>query len=151
MCWKESAKQSGNEPEASPFFFELLLALLVSHTGAPTNASEDRFQYLIRAGVGWVSIVYLACMLQLICCSGHGLFVWHVCTGFVPFGLLVNHLACFQAVQPAFKPFGPIYKRDHFALYNRKRANWFINRWPVYKLVKFAIGSQHYTHLAVVQ
>ena len=38
--------------EASQFFFKLLLALLVSHTGAPTNASADRFQYSIRAGVG---------------------------------------------------------------------------------------------------
>ena len=123
VCWKEAAKQSGNEPEASPFFFKLLLALLVSHTGAPTNASEDRFQYLICAGVGWVLLAGLPIdSLPCLYASVNILFrpraVWHVCTGFVPFGLLVNHLACFQAVQPAFKPFGPVYKRDHFALYN---------------------------------
>ena len=57
-------KQSGNE--ASQFFY---LALLVRHTGATTNASVDRSQYPIHAGVGWVSLaklpcLYLACMLQ---------------------------------------------------------------------------------------
>ena len=114
---KKLQNHRGTSLEDSQFFFKLLLALLVSHTGAPNNASMDRFQYLIHAGVGWVSLVSLPCwLLQLICCLGHRLFVWQVCTGFMPFGLLVNHSACFQAVQPAFKPFGPVYKRDHFAL-----------------------------------
>ena len=48
--------------EASQFFFKLLLALLVSHTGAPTNASADRFQYLIRAGIVWVLLASLPCL-----------------------------------------------------------------------------------------
>ena len=60
-------KQSGDE--ASQFFFKLVLALLVRLAGAPTNASADRSQYPIRAGVGWVSLarlpcLYLASMLQ---------------------------------------------------------------------------------------
>ena len=59
-----SKKQSGNE--ASQFFY---LALLVRFAGATTNASVDRSQHPIRAGVGWVSLarlpcLYLACMLQ---------------------------------------------------------------------------------------
>ena len=44
--------------EASQFFFKLLSALLVSHTGA----SVDRFQYMIRAGIGWVSLASLPCL-----------------------------------------------------------------------------------------
>ena len=37
---------------------------------------------------------------------------------FMLFRLLVNCSARFHAVQPAFKLFGLISKRDHFALYN---------------------------------
>ena len=116
-------KQSGDE--ASQFFLKLVLALLVRLAGVPTNASADRSQYPIRAGVGWVSLARLPCLHasvksfgQLSCCSGYGVFVWQVCTAFIPFGLLVNLSASFQAIRPAFKPFGLVYKRDHFALYN---------------------------------
>ena len=111
--WKEAAKRSGND--ASQSFFKLVLALLVRLAGAPTNASSDRSQYPIRTGVGWVS---LACNLpvcfsksfgQQSCCSGLWLFVWQVCTAFIPFELFVNHSASFQAIRPAFKPFGLVY------------------------------------------
>ena len=117
VCWKEAAKQSETSLEASQFFFKLLLALLVSHAGAPTNASTDQFQYLIRAGVGWVSLASLPCLYvsvnmlfgpRAVCLAS--LYRFHVVQA-----------ACkplFQAVQPVFKPFGPVYKRDHFALYN---------------------------------
>ena len=49
---KKLQNNRGTSLGASQFFFKLLLALLFSHTGARTNASADRFQYLIRAGVG---------------------------------------------------------------------------------------------------
>ena len=123
-------KQSGNG--ASQFFFKFVLV------GA--NASADRFQYPSRAGVGWVSFarlpcLYVACTLpacfsklfgQLSCCLGYGLFVWQVCTAFILSGLLVNLSASFQAIRPAFKPFGLVYKPDYFALYNWKWANQLI-------------------------
>ena len=105
--------------EASQFFFKLLLALLVSHTGAPTNASADRFQYLIRAGVGWLSLASLPCLYasvnmlfgpRAVCLAS--LYRFHaVRAACKPFSVL-------QVVQPAFKLFGPVYKRDHFALCN---------------------------------
>ena len=80
--------------EASQFFFKLLLAnLLVSHAGAPTNASTDRFQYLICASVGWVSLVSLPCLYA----SVNMLFgPWAVC---------LASLYRFHAVQAACKPF----------------------------------------------
>ena len=116
---KKLQNNRGTSLEASQFFFKLLLALLVSHTGDPTNASADRFQYLIRAGVGWVSLASVPCLYasvnmlfgpQAVCLASLYRFhaVWAACKPF----------ACFQAVQPAFKPFGPVYERDHFALYN---------------------------------
>ena len=125
VCWKEAAKQSGNE--ASQFFFKLLVSL----AGAPTNTSTDRFQYLIRAGVhgglACATTLPVCFSKSLSACLGHRLFVWQVCTAFIPFGLLVNYSTSFQTVQPASKLFSLVYKQDHFGLYNRKRANPFKN------------------------
>ena len=108
VCWKEVAKQSGNAPRGQSVFFKLLLALLVRHTGAPTNASADRFQYLIRAGVGWVSLASLPCLYasvnmefgpRAVCLASSYRFhiVWAACK---PFSVLPNRSASFQTVQP---------------------------------------------------
>ena len=59
----------------------------------------------------------------------------HRWPAFMPFRLLVNHSACFQAVWPAFKPFGPVSKRDHFALYIESGPTSLKMGWPVYKPV----------------
>ena len=64
---------------------------------------------------------YLACILQklfglLSCCSGQELSIWQPCTAFMPFRLLINHSASFQAVWPAFKLFDLVSKWDNFAL-----------------------------------
>ena len=94
--------------EASQFFFKLLLALLVSHTGAPTNASTDRFQYLIRAGVGWVSLASLPCLYasvnmlfgsRAVCLASLYRFraVRAACK---PFHVLPSRSASFQTVRP---------------------------------------------------
>ena len=90
---KKLQNNRGTSLEASQFFFKLLLTLLVSHTGAPTNASADRFQYLICAGVGWVSLASLPCLHA----SVNMLFgPWAVC---------LASLYRFHAVRAACKPF----------------------------------------------
>ena len=38
------------------YFARLVLALLVRLAGATTNTSADQSQYLILAGIGWVSL-----------------------------------------------------------------------------------------------
>ena len=146
--WKEAAKQSGND--ASQFFFKLVLALLVRLAGAPTNASSDPSQYPIPISVGWVSLarlpcLYLACTLpvsvsklfgQQSCCLGYGLFVWQVCTTFIPFGLLV------LTFQPASKPFSQLSNHSAWFLngttllcITESRPTSLKTGWPVYKLV----------------
>ena len=59
VAGKKLQNNRGTSLEASQFFFKILLALPVSHTGAPTNASTNQFQYLICAGVGRVSLASL--------------------------------------------------------------------------------------------
>ena len=98
----------GTSLEASQFFFKLLLALLVSNTGAPTNASTDRFQYLIHTGVGWVSLASLPCLYasvnmlfgpHAVCLAS--LYRFHaVRAACKPFSVLPSHSASFQTVQP---------------------------------------------------
>ena len=84
--------------EASLFFFKLLLAFLFGHTGAPTNASKDRFQYLIRAGIGWVSLASLPIdSLPCLYASVNMLFG--------PQAVCLAHLYRFRAVRAACKPF----------------------------------------------
>ena len=90
---KKLQNNRGTCLEASQFFFKLLLALLVSHTGAPTNASADRFQYLIRAGVGWVSLASLPCLYA------------SVNMLFGPRAVCLASLYRFHAVRAACKPF----------------------------------------------
>ena len=99
---KKLQNNRGTSLEASQFFFKLLLALLVSHAGAPTNASADRFQYSICAGIGWVSCVSLpACMLQLIA------FML-----FEPWAVCLVSLYRFHAVWVACKPFSVLPSRS---------------------------------------
>ena len=105
---KKLQNNRGTRLEASQFFFKLLLALLVSHTGAPTNASADQFQYLIRAGVGWVSLASLPCLYasvnmlfgpRAVCLAS--LYRFHaVRTACKPFSVLPSCSACFQTVRP---------------------------------------------------
>ena len=90
----------GTNLEASQFFFKLLLALLVSHAGAPTNASADLFQYLIRAGVGWVSLASLPCLYA------------SVNTLFGPRAVCLASLYRFHAVRAACKPFSVLPSRS---------------------------------------
>ena len=59
---KKLQSSRGTSLEASQFFFKLLLVILASHAGGPTNASADRFQYLIRTGVAWLSLASLPCL-----------------------------------------------------------------------------------------
>ena len=70
--------------------------------------------------------------------------VWAACK---PFSQLLSHWS-------ALKPLGLVSKWDHFASYKlkagqpvKKLDDHFINWWPVYKLVKFAIGL-HPIHLS---
>ena len=87
--------------EASQFFFKLLLALLVSHTGVPTNASTDRFQYLvIRAGVGWVSLASVPCLYA------------SVNMLFGPRAVCLVSLYRFHAVQAACRPLSVLPSRS---------------------------------------
>ena len=85
----------------SQFFF-MLASLFLQARPNQHQSSADCFQYLIRAGVGWVSLARLPCSHASVvwhsCCLGHGLFVWQACTAFMPLRLLVNHSASFQAV-----------------------------------------------------
>ena len=105
MCLIKATGKKQSGYEASQFFY---LALLVRLAGATTNASTDQSQYsdprwhwLGLACETYTLPVYFSKSFgQLSCCSGYGLFVWHVCTAFIPFGLLVNLSASFQTVQP---------------------------------------------------
>ena len=97
---KKLQNNRGTSLEASQFFFKLLSALLVSHTGASTNASADRFQYLICAGVGWVSLASLPCLYA------------SVNMLFGPRAVCLASLYRFHAVQAACKPFSVLPSRS---------------------------------------
>ena len=98
----------GTSLEASQFFFKLLIALLVSHTGPPINASTDRFQYLICAGIGWVLLASLPFLYvsvnmlfgpRAVCLAS--LYRFHaVRAACKPFSVLPSRSASFQTVHP---------------------------------------------------
>ena len=106
---KKLQNHRGTSLEASQLFFKLLLALLVSHTGAPNNASTDRFQYLIRAGVGWVSLASLPCLYasvnmlfepRAVCLAS--LYRFHaIRAACKPFSMLPSRSASFETVRPS--------------------------------------------------
>ena len=105
-----------------------------------TNASTDCFQYPIRTGIGWVLLARLPCLYASVNLWPTFMpfgprAVRQACTAFMPFGLLVNHSAHFQAIWLAFKLFSLVSKQDHFALYNWKWTNRFKTGWLVYKQV----------------
>ena len=112
--------QSGNEAS------QLLVLALVFSLASKTQPTPARIGYRKRSALALVgSPAWKITLLVCFCTSlasfhtvhaGHGLFVRQVCTAFMPFGLLVNLSTRFQAIRPAFKPFGPVSKRDHFAL-----------------------------------
>ena len=94
VCWKEATKQSGNEPRGQSVLFQVTLSFTCySHAGAPTNASADRFQYLIRAGVGCVSLASLPCLYA------------SVNMLFGPRAVCLASLYRFHTVRAACKPF----------------------------------------------
>ena len=120
---------------------ELTLLVSLASQTLPTNASARCFQYQSDWLWGLLGL-RLPCLYASVNCSASFYTAWatgcwfsqlstcsHLggCTAFMLSGLFVNHLASFQAVRPAFKPFGLVSKLDYFALYNWKWPNQFKN------------------------
>ena len=111
--------------------------MVVKLAGAPTKASADWSQYLIRAGVGWVSLVRLPCLYAS-----------------------VNCLYSFHPVWAAYKPFSQLPSSSAW-LINGITLLCIIGSgptslktgWPVYKLVaRLQTGqvcNQFTTHIHV--
>ena len=105
-CWIEAVKHSLGTRLVG---LSLTCYLLVSQ--ARLNQCQ-RGSLSVRTLIGSRLWDYLACSIllsvlvcfsksfgQLSCRSGHRLVVWQACTAFIPFGLLVNHSASFQAIK----------------------------------------------------